>query len=115
MDSRHPQLFWCPDLFKYVKEVNPRKEVMLVLNKADYLPDELRLAWGRYFEKAGVNFVFWSAKAAIDELEAERREIFVDGLHELDRVVAVGEKVDPSEDPRFVGRRGRVMVMLAAC
>jgi hypothetical protein len=37
---------------------------VLLLNKADLLPDALRLEWAKYFTSKGIAFHFWSAKAA---------------------------------------------------
>ena len=37
VDARNPLLFWCPDLDKYVKEVDPKKQTLLLINKADLL------------------------------------------------------------------------------
>ena len=37
VDARNPSLFRSPDLEKYVKEVDPRKKNLLLVNKADML------------------------------------------------------------------------------
>lgn len=37
VDSRNPLLFRCVDLENYVKEVNPEKRNVLLINKADLL------------------------------------------------------------------------------
>ena len=37
VDSRNPLLFRCEDLERYVKEVDPAKHNILLLNKADLL------------------------------------------------------------------------------
>jgi len=42
VDSRNPLLFWCPDLFEYAQQVNPNKAKLLIVNKADYLSDDMR-------------------------------------------------------------------------
>ena len=34
---------------------------MLLINKADYLTDELREHWSQYFKQMNVNHVFFSA------------------------------------------------------
>ncbi|KAK7093774.1 large subunit GTPase 1 homolog [Littorina saxatilis] len=62
VDARNPLLFWCPDLDKYVKEVDKRKRTLLLINKADYLTFAQRKAWAEYFSAKGVQVVFWSAK-----------------------------------------------------
>ncbi|GIX62737.1 GTPase subfamily protein [Babesia caballi] len=60
VDARDPLFYRVPDLELYVKEVDSRKEMMLVLNKADHLSLELRKAWADYFKQKGVDFVFFS-------------------------------------------------------
>jgi ribosome biogenesis GTPase A len=73
VDSRNPLLFRCPDLEDYVREVNPRKRCLLVLNKADYLTPVQRMAWARHFTALGLDFVFFSAKREAQRLEAQDR------------------------------------------
>ena len=43
VDARNPLLFWCPDLDKYVQEVDPQKQTLLLINKADLLSANQRL------------------------------------------------------------------------
>lgn len=42
VDARNPLLFRCKDLETYVSEVDPRKTVMLLINKADFLTPQQR-------------------------------------------------------------------------
>ncbi len=42
VDSRNPLLFRCEDLEQYVREVDPRKQNFLLLNKADLLTPQQR-------------------------------------------------------------------------
>ncbi|KAJ6655497.1 hypothetical protein lerEdw1_005075 [Lerista edwardsae] len=63
VDARNPLLFRCPDLERYVKELSPAKENLVLLNKADLLSEGQRAAWARFFEGEGVSVVFWSALA----------------------------------------------------
>ncbi len=35
---------------KYVKEVNPLKQNLILLNKADYLTEQQRLDWAKYLK-----------------------------------------------------------------
>jgi large subunit GTPase 1 len=37
VDARNPLLFYCADLFRYVKEIDPLKKNILLINKADLL------------------------------------------------------------------------------
>ncbi|XP_053168237.1 large subunit GTPase 1 homolog [Hemicordylus capensis] len=61
VDARNPLLFRCQDLERYVQELSPEKENLILLNKADLLSKEQRSAWARFFEGEGVKVVFWSA------------------------------------------------------
>ncbi|XP_078420021.1 large subunit GTPase 1 homolog [Cetorhinus maximus] len=73
VDARNPLLFRCEDLECYVKEVQKDKDNMILLNKADLLTCEQRRAWARYFDKEGVQVVFWSATAEGKRLDAEAK------------------------------------------
>ncbi|XP_066467195.1 large subunit GTPase 1 homolog [Tiliqua scincoides] len=86
VDARNPLLFRCPDLERYVKELSPAKENLVLLNKADLLSEEQRSAWARFFEGEGVRVVFWSALAEERRLAA--------GLQEMNTV----ELLDPSQE-----------------
>ena len=45
VDARNPLLFRCPDLERYVKETDAKKQCVLLLNKADLLTPAQR--WGK--------------------------------------------------------------------
>ncbi len=64
VDARNPLLFRSEDLEKYVKEVDSRKNNLLLVNKADLMTLEQREAWANYFEEAGINYTFFSASLA---------------------------------------------------
>lgn len=64
VDARNPLLFRCADVDRYVTEVDPNKKSVLLLNKSDLLSAELRRRWAQYFDKHGIEFAFFSAKAA---------------------------------------------------
>ncbi len=61
LDCRNPLLFRCPDFEQFVREVDPIKRNVLLLNKADLLSLEMRTAWAEYLQSAGIRFMFWSA------------------------------------------------------
>ena len=42
VDGRDPLFFRCTDLEQYVKEVDPNKENILLINKADFLNESIR-------------------------------------------------------------------------
>ena len=64
VDARNPLLFRSEDLEKYVKEVSPKKNNLLLVNKADMMTLDQREAWADYFEEAGINYKFFSASLA---------------------------------------------------
>ena len=79
VDARNPLLFRSEDLEKYVKEVDPRKNNLLLVNKADMMTLAQREAWAEYFEGAGINYKFFSASLA-KELNEARGSEDVDGI-----------------------------------
>ena len=78
VDARNPLLFRCKDLETYVKEVDPRKRNLLLVNKADMITENQRKAWADYFDENGVKYTFFSAalasQAQPDEGEEEEQE-----------------------------------------
>ena len=70
VDARNPLLFRSDDLEKYVKEVDPKKTNLLLVNKADMMTLLQRQAWANYFEGAGINYRFFSASLAKEMNEA---------------------------------------------
>ncbi|OAX84224.1 hypothetical protein ACJ72_01410 [Emergomyces africanus] len=70
VDARNPLLFRSEDLEKYVKEVDPRKRNLLLVNKADMMTEKQRETWADYFEEQGINYKFFSAALAKESLEA---------------------------------------------
>ena len=69
VDARNPLLFRSEDLEKYVKEVDARKENLLLVNKADMMTLRQRQAWARYFEENKINYKFFSASLAKEAIE----------------------------------------------
>ncbi|EFN64494.1 Large subunit GTPase 1-like protein [Camponotus floridanus] len=67
VDARNPLLFRCEDLERYVKEIDSNKLNMILLNKADFLTDEQRQAWAKYFTDINVRVAFFSATLASEE------------------------------------------------
>ncbi|KAN0087062.1 hypothetical protein V8E54_000750 [Elaphomyces granulatus] len=74
VDARNSLLFRSEDLEKYVKEVDPRKENLLLVNKADLITLEQREAWADYFESNHINYRFFSAHLAKERIEAQLSE-----------------------------------------
>ncbi|CAI6100349.1 unnamed protein product [Clonostachys chloroleuca] len=73
VDARNPLLFRSEDLEQYVKEVNPKKENLLLINKADMLSYKQRKAWADHLKEAGIAYKFFSAHLA-KELNEAREE-----------------------------------------
>lgn len=71
VDARDPLTYRSEDLEGYCREIHGAKRSMLLLNKADLLPEKLRSAWADYFDGLGIKYAFWSAKAAAEEEEEQ--------------------------------------------
>lgn len=67
VDARNPLLFRSEDLEKYVKEVSSDKMNMILINKADFLTEEQRVIWAKYFDKESIRVAFYSATLATEE------------------------------------------------
>ena len=74
VDARNPLLFRSEDLERYVKDVDSRKENLLLVNKADMLTLEQRKAWADHFQEAGIAYKFFSASLAKELNEARDLE-----------------------------------------
>lgn len=74
VDARNPLLFRSEDLERYVKDVDSRKENLLLVNKADMLTLEQRQHWADYFQAAGIKYKFFSAALAKELNEAMSEE-----------------------------------------
>ena len=102
VDARDPMFYRCEDLEAYVKELNPSKKTMLLLNKADLLSQELRRAWAEYFKANDIDFLFWSAKAAYEEIEAEgvaaKAQAAAEALEETNRRLELHAGDDMDDD-----------------
>lgn len=70
VDARNPLLFRSDDLERYVKEVDPKKRNLLLVNKADMMTAKQRQVWARYFTKKGINYKFFSAELAKEQNNA---------------------------------------------
>jgi large subunit GTPase 1 len=71
VDARNPLLFRSEDLETYVKDVDPKKENLLLINKADMLTDRQRKAWAKHLREAKIAFKFFSAHLAKELNEAQ--------------------------------------------
>ncbi|CCC71428.1 hypothetical protein NCAS_0H01180 [Naumovozyma castellii] len=71
VDARDPLLFRSVDLERYVKELDERKQNLLLVNKADLLSKKQRIEWAKYFVSKGISFTFYSALRANQILELQ--------------------------------------------
>ena len=69
VDGRNPLYYRCPDLEKYIKEVDKNKETILIVNKADLMNDDLRKNWADYFKTHNIKYIFFSAVNEIEKME----------------------------------------------
>ncbi|KAF5659167.1 GTP-binding protein [Fusarium heterosporum] len=70
VDARNPLLFRSEDLEDYVKDVDSKKENLLLINKADMMTPKQRKAWAKHLKEAGIAYRFFSAELAKAENEA---------------------------------------------
>jgi large subunit GTPase 1 len=99
VDARNPLLFRSEDLEDYVKEVDSKKNNLLLVNKADMMTLQQRQTWADYFTELGINYKFFSAELAKElndarALEEESEEDSDDYSDEDD----VEEEIDPEGD-----------------
>lgn len=101
VDARNPLFFRSVDLETYVSslskpEENKEKRNLLLVNKADLLTKDQRVAWADYFKKKQISYVFFSAANANALLEKERLEAEEAELNGLSPVVT--EKIVTPKD-----------------
>lgn len=71
VDGRDPLFFRSEDLSEYVTSLDPKKKSLILINKSDLVPQEVRERWNKYFMEHGINHIFFSAKLAIAEESTE--------------------------------------------
>lgn len=95
VDARNPLLFRCEDLECYVKEIDAAKENVILINKADLLTAEQRLAWASHFESEGVKVIFWSALAETIHSKDQGNSV----VEEASRTESETSSLDENETP----------------
>lgn len=71
VDARDPHFYHSRDLGRYVSELDGAKKLALLVNKADYLTAEQRCRWADYYQKCGVDVLFFSALREVKRHEKE--------------------------------------------
>ena len=106
VDARNPLLFRSDDLERYVKEVDPKKNNLLLVNKADMMTLAQREAWADYFQSVGISYTFFSASLAKQlndarDLEEDSSEgdkmLSKDERHEADALLREERKIDAQD------------------
>ena len=69
VDGRNPLYYRCPDLEQYIKEVDPNKQSILIINKADLMNTEIRKNWADYFKSNNIKYIFFSAITELEKIE----------------------------------------------
>ncbi|KAF6845134.1 ribosome biogenesis gtpase [Colletotrichum musicola] len=70
VDARNPLLFRSEDLESYVKDIDSKKENLLLINKADMLTLKQRKMWAKYLKENNIAYKFFSAFLAKELQEA---------------------------------------------
>ncbi|KAJ4405444.1 hypothetical protein N0V91_005184 [Didymella pomorum] len=119
VDARNPLLFRSEDLEVYVKEVDAKKNNLLLVNKADMMTLEQRTAWADYFEENNINYKFFSAELAkemnelrelaeesseSEEGESEEEEDDEDVADEADHLAEEAKKIDLQDKQEEKGK-----------
>jgi large subunit GTPase 1 len=75
VDGRNPLYYRVPDLENYIKEVDKKKDFILLINKSDLLNDDVRRNWADYFKENNINYIFFSALEEAKKIEIEEDNI----------------------------------------
>ena len=100
VDARDPLFFESSDLSIYVKEVDSRKESVLLLNKADLLTEDQRKTWSKHFLESDTKALFFSA--TLEESDSQNsKDIEIEfGSSQIlrpDQVLSVIKNIMPTD------------------
>jgi large subunit GTPase 1 len=114
VDARDPILFRCEDLERYVKEVDKKKNNLLLVNKADMMTPEQRQLWADYFVENEINFRFFSAELAREmneakELQNEEDEESQESQDESE--ASEEESADEDSEPSELSNQERTRIL----
>lgn len=95
VDARNPLFYRSKDLDAYAKEGETLRRTLLIVNKSDFLNKRQQIAWGDYFTKNDIEFVFFSAKEAQNEIDEEAKKMRQRQsdfeYHDLDEVIEIAD------------------------
>ncbi|KAK3365922.1 hypothetical protein B0T24DRAFT_597673 [Lasiosphaeria ovina] len=74
VDARNPLMFRSEGLEAYVKDVDSKKQNLLLINKADMMTYKQRKVWANYLKDENIAYTFFSANMAKELLELEEAE-----------------------------------------
>lgn len=77
VDGRDPLFFRSEDLVDYVMslgEAKHKKLSLLLINKSDLVPEDVRIRWNKYLMKCKINHIFFSAKQESHSNQEEESE-----------------------------------------
>ena len=108
VDGRNPLYYRCPDLEKYIKEVDNNKEIIIIVNKADLMAEDIRKNWADYFKTHNIKYIFFSAMTELEKMEKGENLSQAEKIDQSDYRVftrndlvqyikEVGEKIPKSE------------------
>lgn len=83
VDARNPLFFTCFDIFDYCKDISPSKKSVILLNKADLLPQDVRVGWVDYFKALGIDCFLFSAKHTVLPDGVPSSQELIDSLAQL--------------------------------
>ncbi|XP_059489628.1 large subunit GTPase 1 homolog [Neocloeon triangulifer] len=110
LDARNPLMFRCEDLEAYVKELDPNKRNVLLLNKADFLTEEQIDAWTKYFSEINVTVAFFSAILEDEEKPEEIAEESEETAEENEESEESSDEIEePVEKPVVVKKHPKVL------
>jgi large subunit GTPase 1 len=99
VDCRNPLTFRTLDLENYVKETDPDKMNVLLINKSDLLTEKQRFKWAKYFKDKGIKAVFFSAfleQTKINNTTSSKEELISEQQELIDNF-DITNYVDPGE------------------
>lgn len=94
VDGRNPLHYRCPDLDKYVKDLDVNKESILMINKADLMSSEIRRNWADYFIENKIRYIFFSALEELEKMEGmDQKEPGSESIEETNQSTKVDERI----------------------